>query len=214
MDEMKTAEPAGNLNDIISRIGSLTRLLRDSLKELGLDQTIIQAAEAIPDTRERLSYVVSKTSQAADTVLNCVDAARPLQDHLHATAGSLTHRWDAWFENPVELADARELVQDTRVFLKETPDIADKTNGQLMEIMMAQDFQDLTGQVIKRMMDMIHEIEKELIQVLLENIPEAARPEPQSKNNGLMNGPQIDSSRAGVVASQDQVDDLLDSLGF
>ncbi|MTD37429.1 protein phosphatase CheZ [Erwinia sp. CPCC 100877] len=213
MDTVTTAQAAGNVNDIISRIGGLTRLLRDSLKELGLDQTIIQAAEAIPDTRERLSYVVNKTSQAADTVLNCVDEARPLQDRLHDTAGDLSRRWDAWFENPVELSEARTLVQDTRGFLKETPEIVDKTNAHLMEIMMAQDFQDLTGQVIKRMMDMIHEIEKELIQVLLENIPESARTE-QPKNSGLLNGPQIDSSRNGVVANQDQVDDLLESLGF
>ncbi|QCT19018.1 protein phosphatase CheZ [Jejubacter calystegiae] len=213
MDTMTTAQAAGNVNDIISRIGNMTRLLRDSLKDLGLDQTIIQAAEAIPDARERLSYVVSKTSQAADTVLNCVDEARPLQDRLHSGAGELSLRWDAWFEDPIELSDARELVRDTRSFLKETPALVDKTNAHLMDIMMAQDFQDLTGQVIKRMMDMIQEIEKELIQVLLENIPESARTE-QPKNSGLINGPQIDSSRNGVVASQDQVDDLLDSLGF
>lgn len=208
-----TAQTAGN-NPLLTRIGSMTRLLHDSLKALGLDQTIIQAAEAIPDARERLSYVVSKTSQAADTVLNCVDAARPLQEHLHATADDLSQRWDCWFENPEALSSARELVQDTRHFLKETPDIADKTNGHLTNIMMAQDFQDLTGQVIKRMMTMIHDIEKELVQVLLENIPESAHAELAPDHQNLLNGPQIDSARTGIVATQDQVDDLLDSLGF
>jgi hypothetical protein len=48
------------------------------------------------------------------------------------------------------------------------------TNAQLLDIMMAQDFQDLTGQVIKRMMDVIQEIERQLLMVLLENIPEPA----------------------------------------
>jgi len=79
--------------------------------------------------------------------------------------------------------------------------------------MMAQDFQDLTGQVIKRMMDVIQEIERQLLMVLLENMPEPAA-RPKRENESLLNGPQLDTSKAGVVASQDQVDDLLDSLGF
>ncbi|EQA9451835.1 TPA: protein phosphatase CheZ, partial [Escherichia coli] len=87
------------------------------------------------------------------------------------------------------------------------------TNAQLLEIMMAQDFQDLTGQVIKRMMDVIQEIERQLLMVLLENIPEQES-RPKRENQSLLNGPQVDTSKAGVVASQDQVDDLLDSLGF
>ncbi len=78
---------------------------------------------------------------------------------------------------------------------------------------MAQDFQDLTGQVIKRMMDVIQEIERQLLMVLLENIPEQGA-RPKRENESLLNGPQVDTSKAGVVASQDQVDDLLDSLGF
>ena len=78
---------------------------------------------------------------------------------------------------------------------------------------MAQDFQDLTGQVIKRMMDVIQEIERQLLMVLLENIPEQES-RPKRENQSLLNGHQVDTSKAGVVASQDQVDDLLDSLGF
>lgn len=213
MNSTTTAQDNTNLDDIISRIGSLTRLLRDSLKDLGLDKTIIQAAEAIPDARERLSYVVSKTSQAANRVLNCVDAARPLQDEITHDAIGLTSRWDKWFEDPIELKDARELVTDTRQFLKKTPEIAKSTNAQLMEIMMAQDFQDLTGQVIAKMMDVIQEIEKELIQVLVENIPKTAAPEVK-KQASLLNGPQINQNVENVVASQSQVDDLLESLGF
>ena len=159
-------------SDIIARIGSLTRMLRDSLRELGLDQAIAEAAEAIPDAR-----------------------------------------WDEWFENPIELADARELVTDTRQYLGDVPGHTSFTNAQLLDIMMAQDFQDLTGQVIKRMMDVIQEIERQLLMVLLENIPEPAA-RPKRENESLLNGPQLDTSKAGVVASQDQVDDLLDSLGF
>lgn len=82
---------------------------------------------------------------------------------MEAGAIALKGRWDAWFENPIELADARELVTDTREYLGEVPTHTSFTNKQLLDIMMAQDFQDLTGQVIKRMMDVIQEIERQLL---------------------------------------------------
>lgn len=206
-------EQADNFSDIFSRIGQLTRLLRDSMSNLGLDRAIIEAAEAIPDARDRLSYVVGKTSQAANCALTCVEAARPLQDQLIEQATSLTERWDSWFAAPIELPVARELVTDTRAFLKTTPEVATKTNEQLMEIMMAQDFQDLTGQVIQRMLHLIENIEKELVQVLIENMPEALTSDAENPET-LKNGPQLDPTKTGVVATQDQVDDLLESLGF
>ena len=200
-------------HDIISRIGSLTRMLRDSLRELGLDKAIADAAEAIPDARDRLDYVVQMTAQAADRALNCVEAAQPHQDKMEAGATQLKGRWDEWFENPIELGDARELVTDTRAFLTAVPEHTAFTNKQLLEIMMAQDFQDLTGQVIKRMMDVVQEIEKQLLMVLMENIPEQPAKE-KKEGTSLLNGPQIHADAPGVVANQDQVDDLLDSLGF
>ncbi|EHC38298.1 Chemotaxis response - phosphatase CheZ [Salmonella enterica subsp. enterica serovar Gaminara str. A4-567] len=216
----------GSAGDIIARIGSLTRMLRDSLRELGLDQAIAEAAEAIPDARDRLDYVVQMTAQAAERALNSVEASQPHQDAMEKEAKALTQRWekeakaltqrqrwDEWFDNPIELSDARELVTDTRQFLRDVPGHTSFTNAQLLDIMMAQDFQDLTGQVIKRMMDVIQEIERQLLMVLLENIPEQSA-RPKRENESLLNGPQVDTSKAGVVASQDQVDDLLDSLGF
>ena len=153
------------------------------------------------------------TAQAAERALNSVEASQPHQDAMEKGAKALTQRWHEWFENPIELADARELVTDTRQFLGDVPGHTSFTNAQLLDIMMAQDFQDLTGQVIKRMMDVIQEIERQLLMVLLENIPEPAA-RPKRENESLLNGPQLDTSKAGVVASQDQVDDLLDSLGF
>ena len=172
-----------------------------------------EAAEAIPDARDRLYYVVQMTAQAAERALNSVEASQPHQDQMEKSAKALTQRWDDWFADPIDLADARELVTDTRQFLADVPAHTSFTNAQLLEIMMAQDFQDLTGQVIKRMMDVIQEIERQLLMVLLENIPEQES-RPKRENQSLLNGPQVDTSKAGVVASQDQVDDLLDSLGF
>ena len=153
----------GGSEDLVKRIGQLTRMLRENMRELGLDQEIEKAAEAIPDARDRLNYVASMTEQAADRALNAIDRAQPLQDDLESRASSLDKRWAEWFDAPKELDEARELVIDTRSYLAEVPEKTQGTQKELMEIMMAQDFQDLTGQVIKKMMDVIREIEHQLV---------------------------------------------------
>lgn len=213
--------------ELIHRIGKLTRMLRDNMRELGLDKEIEKAAEAIPDARDRLHYVATMTEQAADRALNAIDRAQPLQDQLSERAESLDERWEAWFEAPKELDDAKALVKETRTYLSDVPTIVASTNKELLEIMMAQDFQDLTGQVIKKMMDVIREIEHQLVQVLIDNVPGAqARETMQRKaedqwknenarrNEELLNGPQVNENGTDIVTGQDQVDDLLDELGF
>ncbi|MBF6988361.1 MULTISPECIES: protein phosphatase CheZ [Cupriavidus] len=199
---------------LILRIGNLTRMLRDNMRELGLDKEIERAAQAIPDARDRLNYIAAMTEQAAERTLNAVELAQPIQSGIEQQAETLDKRWEAWFEKPVELADARSLVLDTRAFLSEVPGQARATNSHLLDIMMAQDFQDLTGQVIKKMMDMIRTLEQELLQVLIDNVPSERRVEAQAPST-LLNGPQVNpEGKADVVSDQSQVDDLLASLGF
>ncbi|MDR5898715.1 protein phosphatase CheZ [Halomonas vilamensis] len=213
--------------ELIHRIGKLTRMLRENMRELGLDKEIEKAAEAIPDARDRLHYVAAMTEQAAERALNAIDRAQPMQDQLTERAEALDKRWAEWFEAPKELDDAKALVKDTRGYLSDVPDMTAATSKELLEIMMAQDFQDLTGQVIKKMMDVIREIEHQLVQVLIDNVPEAqARQTMQRKaedqwqsdkarrNEELLNGPQVKEDVPDTVSGQDQVDDLLDELGF
>jgi chemotaxis protein CheZ len=216
-DVTSAGSGTGSNDELIQRIGRLTRMLRENMRELGLDKEVEKAAEAIPDARDRLSYVASMTEQAAERALNAVDRAQPIQDDLSSRAEALDQRWAAWFAEPKELDEARELVRDTRAYLGEVPQRTQATNQELLEIMMAQDFQDLTGQVIKRMMDVIREIEQQLVQVLVDNAPAGSQAAESSgsKNDGeLLNGPQVNPQGEGVMADQDQVDDLLDELGF
>ncbi|HCI11389.1 MAG: protein phosphatase CheZ [Alloalcanivorax venustensis] len=215
-------------DDLVVRIGQLTRMLRESMRELGLDKEVEKAAEAIPDARARLNYVASMTEQAADRALNAVDRAQPLQTEIETRAESLDQQWQTWFENPMELDQARQLVNDTRGYLAAVPEMARDTSKELLEIMMAQDFQDLTGQVIKKMMEVILEVENQLLQVLLESVPEgdereALKQRMEDRNAAdtrkreeasLVNGPQLSTEGEGIVSNQDQVDDLLDELGF
>ena len=200
--------------ELLGRIGHLTRQLREGMRELGLDKQVEKAAQAIPDARDRLSYVANMTERAAHRALNAVDAAQPLQEEIASKATALSDRWDAWFANPVELAHARDLVLDTRSYLKETPGTASEINAQLMEILMAQDFQDLTGQVIKKMMEVVNELETQLLQVLIDNTPAEKRQEIMGGAKSLQNGPQVVAGNPDAVADQAQVDDLLASLGF
>ena len=196
---------------LINRIGQLTRQMRESIRELGLDKGIAKVAEAIPDARDRLGYIAQMTERAAERALNAIDVAQPIQDGLSSDAKALTKRWDAWFEHPVELDAARELVLDNRAYLAAVPKQVSATNAQLMEIMMAQDFQDLTGQVIKKMMHVIQDMDTQLLQLLIDNAPPEKR---HDTPHGLLHGPQTVAGLPDAVDGQDQVDDLLASLGF
>ncbi|MFB0487393.1 protein phosphatase CheZ, partial [Vibrio cholerae] len=129
----------------------------------------------IPDARDRLRYVAQMTEQAANRVLNATEAAGPIQDGMARGAQALAERWQQWYDQPLELPQARALVQDTRAFLAAVPQHTQQTQAKLMEIVMALDFQDLTGQVIMRMMDVVGAIERELLQVLLDNVPQERR---------------------------------------
>ncbi len=213
---------------ILARIGQLTRTLRDSMRELGLDKHVERAAEAVPDARDRLRYVADMTEQAAVRVLTAIELAKPMQEKLEADAKVLSARWATWYDAPIGREEVRALMEDTRQFLDVVPQTTAATNQHLLEIMLAQDFQDLTGQVIKKIMDVVYLIEQQLLTVLVENIaPErreqfaataAALAEVQASTGSpesLLNGPQINpEGKADVMQDQAQVDDLLASLGF
>ena len=197
---------------VFNRLGQMARQLHDTLRELGLDEALHDAAKAMPDARQRLDYIAQMTEQAASRALNAIDIARPLQDRIQLGAGALHARWEALFAGAMSPDEFRVLSAETRIFLGQAEADSRASNAQLMEIMMAQDFQDLTGQVIKRILQAAQTLETQLLQVLLEAAPPAVRGE---RASCLMNGPVMDSeSRAEVVTSQEQVDDLLGSLGF
>lgn len=200
---------------MFNRIGQLTRELHDTLRELGYDKVMEDAARAIPDARQRLAYIVQMTEQAASRVLNAVDTARPLQEAIESRSYALSKRWDQVFANQLSAADFKVLAAETQGFLKELPQQVGATNQQLTDIMMAQDFQDLTGQVIKKVVDLAQKMEQQLLSVLLESMPVEQRQLKAADPDGLLNGPVVNvEGRSDIVHSQVQVDDLLESLGF
>ena len=197
---------------MFNRIGQMTRQLHDALRQLGFDQALQEAAEAIPDARQRLTYIAQMTEQAASRVLNATDVAKPIQDKLQGDAADLESRWEKVYSQQLSVDDFKTLAGETRQFLGQVREGSRATGDQLMEIMMAQDFQDLTGQVIKRVVDLAQNLEQQMLSVLIEAMPADRK---SDHGEGLMNGPVISAEgRDDVVSSQAQVDDLLESLGF
>jgi chemotaxis protein CheZ len=217
-------------DEVVGRIGTLVRTLRESMKALGLDRAVEKAAEVIPDARGRLNYIATMTEDAAERSLNAVDRAQPLQDAMDEESRKLAQQWDRMFDSGSDEEAVKALVLDTRAFLESVPESTAATNKELLEIVMAQDFQDLTGQVIKKLMELVHSVEHQLLDLLVDShyseeereeirrrIYEKAADgnrEEAGNESALLNGPQMDPSGDDVVSSQDQVDDLLDELGF
>ncbi len=198
---------------VFNRIGNMTRVLHDTLTELGYEKLLETTVSALPDAKDRLAYVANLTEQAACRVLNATDVANPLLEQIEGNSKALGARWDKVFANQMSTGEFKKLAEETRAFLnKDLPQKTAATHAQLTEIMMAQDFQDLTGQVIKKIVALAQTLEAGLMGVLVEVVPETKRTE---EVTNLMNGPVINAEgRTDVVVNQEQVDDLLDSLGF
>jgi chemotaxis protein CheZ len=195
---------------VFNEIGHMTRALHDSLRELGYDKNLQKAASDIPDARDRLNYIASMTQAAAERVLNATEAAQPIVDKIESGAKNLAGEWQKLFDNKLDENQFKQLAMNTHAYLLELPRQTRQTNAHLTEIMMAQDFQDLTGQVIKKVMDVTQSLEQQLLALLVHHAPPSVQ-----LDTSLLNGPVINAAgRTDVVTSQAQVDDLLESLGF
>ncbi len=196
---------------MLVRIGYLTRTLHESLRELGFDVMLAKAVQAIPDSRDRLAYVAHMTEQAASRVLNATEVAMPLQEKIEIGAAAMAARLRGADATTLNAGDWRALTQSAAGFFDQVSTDAATTKAQLLDIMMAQDFQDLTGQVIKKITELAQGLERQLVQLLVDYSP---RQQQRDTESGLLNGPQTKVGVADVVVNQRQVDDLLDSLGF
>lgn len=208
------AIPHDSNADVFDRVGKLTRNLHDALIQLGYDKTMHNAVNSLPDTRDRLAYIATLTGKAADRTLSAIDKAKPVQEEMEAEATGLSSKWDMLLAGNLSVDEFKALVGNTNSFLKKVPQNTKITNGELLEIMMAQDFHDLTGQVIKKIVDLAKSLETELVRLLVEISPQGSSTA-QPQFEGDLNGPVINAeNRTDVVTNQQQVDDLLESLGF
>ncbi len=208
MDDLSDLAPqmaAGASPEVFHQLGVITRQLHDTLTQLGVMPKLQMAADGLPDARSRLNYIASKTSDAANKVLNSVDQAKA--DHAHIS--SETRRIaEAIVRDPVKAVASGAVMN----FVGDVEAATARIDGHLTDIMMAQDFHDLTGQVVAKVVSLATELEDSLVKLLVQ----AAPPEQAQKvESAVLNGPVVNpEGRTDVVKDQAEVDDLLASLGF
>ncbi|MBW7832839.1 MAG: protein phosphatase CheZ [Simplicispira suum] len=194
--------------DVHQKIGLLTRQLHDSLSELGYADQLRNTMGELPDAQSRLSYIARLTGEAAEKVLTRVEQAKLQHDHLSAEA---TRMRQALVRDPVAAVATGAIMN----FLDDVSRVTQTADEHLTEIMMAQDFHDLTGQVIARVVALAATIEEQLVHLVIQTAPPnavVAVPEPVSHH---LSGPVVSPEpTSDVVTDQSQVDDLLASLGF
>jgi len=205
LDQLAPQMAAGASPEVFQQLGLITRQLHDTLTQLGVMPKLQQAADGLPDARSRLSYIAQKTGDAANKVLNLVDQAKA----EHQRISSETRRIAASIvADPVKAVASGAVMN----FVGDVESSTQRIDQHLTDIMMAQDFHDLTGQVVAKVVSLASELEDSLVKLLVQ----AAPPEQAQKvESAVLAGPVVSfEGRTDVVANQGEVDDLLASLGF
>jgi chemotaxis protein CheZ len=198
---------------LFREVGRLTRDLHEAINGFLLDSRIGELVEhEIPDASERLNYVINMTEKAANTSLAAVEASLPLAEELGSKAGALAGDWSRFQQRDLSVEEFRVLSGELAGFLQTTRGHSEELHGKLSEVLMAQDFQDLTGQVISQVIKLIQDVEDKLVRLIRISGSKVA-PADHANTNPI--GPVIPGIDQGeVVSGQDDVDDLLSSLGF
>jgi chemotaxis protein CheZ len=200
-----TPETHGTNPDMFRKLGAITRQLHDAMKELGYADKLQGTVEQLPDAQSRLTYIAKLTGEAAEKVLSQVEEGKKEQEQLAQRGRELA---DTIRRVPALAKAMPELLE----WSTDVVALAEKTDARLTEIMMAQDFHDLTGQVIARVVGLAGTIEEQLLGLLLESVPTG---QPGQDKAHELAGPVVNAEgRTDVVTNQQQVDDLLASLGF
>ena len=191
--------------EVFQQLGTITRLLHDTMQQLGVMPKLQIATDGLPDARSRLSYIATKTADAANKVLNTVDAAknehRQISDATRAMAALIV-------ADPVKAVASGAVMN----FVQEVETSTKRIDDHLTDIMMAQDFHDLTGQVVAKVVTLANDLEDSLVKLLIQVVPEGVR---EQVDPSVLNGPVVNpEGRTDVVTDQGEVDDLLASLGF
>lgn len=208
--------------ELFAEVGKLTRQLHDSLKNFQIDPSLNNILEDdIPDAKKRLNHVIEMTEQAANRTMDAVESCLPIADQISGQLNQLLPKWQRLMNRDIELTEFKTLCHGIDGFLQQTVTESTRLNNLLTDVLMAQDFQDLTGQILRRVIELVQEVEESLIGLLtafgnanpkiLEQKPAKSKP----KTLVAAEGPIIDAAeRTDVVSGQDDVDDLLSSLGF
>ena len=209
IDELTTIRET----ELYQDMGKLTRELHDAISNFGIDDSInIMAEKSIPDARERLNYVISKTDEAANTTLEAIEDSIPICNNLNEQALELHASWQKFTNRELSADQFRQLSRDINDFFVSTYEI-EKVKDHLTTVLLAQEYQDLTGQIIKKVINLVGEVEDKLVGLI--QITGAPQVKSESEDASSLDGPPVPGiAHKDTVSGQDEVDDLLSSLGF
>lgn len=203
---------------MFQQLGKLTRDIHESLNSFQLDSRLSQLAdEEIPDAKQRLNYVIEMTDQSAHRTLNAVEACLPISEQIESQAGELLANWEKFRNRELTMDEFKVLSTRISDFFSTAAQGAAGMRGELSDVMMAQDFQDLTGQIIRRVINLVQEVEDKLVD-LVRLAGDRVQPKPaqETRSSSVRGEGPTPPKLAGEdrVSNQDDVDDLLSSLGF
>lgn len=203
--------------ELFDEVGRLTRQLHSAIVDFQVDDRLVElASNEIPDAKERLTYVIDMTEQAANKTMDAVEECLPLASALTTNIQSVKPTWDRLMRRDIELSEFKTLCHDVQQFVESSELDSIRLKELLNQILLAQDFQDLTGQMIRRVIDLVREVENNLVSMLTVFGDQPVSENPTKTDSSVeAEGPIMNAEeREDVVAGQDEVDDLLSSLGF
>jgi chemotaxis protein CheZ len=205
-------------SDLFQEVGKLTRELHDALNNFDVDARLVDLTEnEMPDTRDRLNFVIKTTEDAAHKTLGFIDQTLPLASGLKQTAEKIDESWHRFRMKDMNADEFRSLSKDIENYLPKVKQHSEQIHANLSEMILAQGFQDITGQVIRQVIDLVGEVESNLVQLVK---VAGKHIDNNTKDNKKVDpikaeGPQINAEdNPDVLNNQDEVDDLLSSLGF
>ncbi|PKM11708.1 MAG: chemotaxis protein CheZ [Gammaproteobacteria bacterium HGW-Gammaproteobacteria-3] len=201
---------------LFHEVGRLTRQLHDAMRNFTLDARISELAEHdIPDAKERLNYVISMTEQSANQTLTAVEDLLPVAQTLNQQSRKLAGNWERFLVRKMPYEEFKGMSHEITSYFNESRDSLEMMQKGLNDILMAQGFQDITGQIIRRVIALVEDLEASMVGLIrlsgtksgaTKTVPVPDLPGPVV--------PGVDDAAGDVAGSQDEVDDLLSSLGF
>lgn len=208
-----------NPGNLFQEVGRLTRELHEAINGFVLDTTMAEMVQVdMPDATERLQYVIETTETAAHQTLTAIEDALPVSERLKSKAEHLNQQWGRFLQREMKVDDFKALSGELSEFLQNTAEDSNELHNKMNEIMMAQGFQDITGQIIKKVIKLVQDVEGRLIHLVkLAGNAHTSKNDDEIRKQKMAqeDGPVVPGvTQSQVVSGQDDVDDLLSSLGF
>ncbi len=201
---------------MFQEVGRLTRQLHDTMGGFVIDPKITTLTESdLPDAKERLQYVITMTEQSANQTLSAVESLLPISQDLDMQVEKLSSKWERFLDREMPFAEFKNMSSEISKHFEQSKGALQQVQEGLNEILMAQGFQDITGQIIKRVIKLVQDLETSMVQLI--KISGGKSAETKVGNDLELPGPVVpgvDDKKGDVASSQDDVDDLLSSLGF